>query len=185
MTGTETIYPGVTAWSQEALAAFEAGRDDTLVLERPLLNVDTAEMSKGRVHEYRASITRRTIEEHVICGLAEISVECDVLKRDLIALAGSFLKQFDRRNVNLRIDIVDTRSCPKFHCDNVNIRLVTTYFGLATEYQFVGDESIHTAPLYGLVFLKGHKHRTHSDRALHRSPEVPPGTKRLCAVIDF
>jgi len=185
MINIRTIYPDVTAWSEQALAAFEAGRDDILVVERPELAVDTVEISSGRVHEYRASTTRRAIDEHVTCGLAEVGVACDVLKRDIIELAQSFLVQFRQQSLRLRIEIVNTQSCPKFHIDNVNIRLVTTYYGPATEYQFPGDHSIHAAPLYSLVFLKGHKHPTHSDLVLHRSPEVPAGSKRLCVVIDF
>ena len=65
-----TIYPAVTAWPEQVLAAFEAGWDDIFVMERPALAVDTVEISSGRVHEYRASTTRRTIDEHVSCGLA-------------------------------------------------------------------------------------------------------------------
>jgi hypothetical protein len=81
--------------------------------------------------------------------------------------------------------MVKTQSCPKFHCDNVHVRLVTTYFGPATEYQFAGEDAIQVAPLYSLVFLKGHKHPTHGDAVYHRSPEVPAGGKRLCVVIDY
>lgn len=183
--GTKTIYPDVTEWSQEALTAFEAGRGDILVLERPALAVDTVEINSGHVHEYRASTTRRTIEGHVTCGLAEVGVGCEVLKRDIIRLAQSFLVQFRQQTLRLRIEIVNIQSCPKFHIDNVNMRLVTTYVGPTTEYQFIDDAAIHVTPLYGLVFLKGHKHPTHSDKALHRSPEMPPGTKRLCVAINF
>jgi len=185
ISNTETTYPEVTAWSEQALVAFEASRDDILVLERPELPVDAVEIIYGRIHEYRASITRRTIDQHVTCGLAEVGVACEVLKCDIIELAQSFLVQFRQQTLRLRIEIVNTRSCPKFHIDNVNMRLVTTYLGPATEYRFIDDAVIHSTSLYDLVFLKGHKHRTHSDRALHRSPEMPTGTKRLCVVMDF
>ena len=58
------MYSGVTAWSQKALAKFEAGRDDILVVDRPAPEVDVVEISVGRVHHYCASITRQTIERH-------------------------------------------------------------------------------------------------------------------------
>jgi hypothetical protein len=108
-----------------------------------------------------------------------------VLAADITDLGLSFLEQFGIRTANLRIEMVQTQSCPKFHCDNVHVRMVTTYHGPTTEYQFDGSETIHEAPLYGLVFLKGHKHPTHCDSVHHRSPEVPSGTKRLCVVIDY
>ncbi len=182
---TKTIYPNVTAWLPESVAAFAFGGDDILVLDRVPPQIDVVEILAGRIHEYRASVTRNTVDEHVACGLAELGIECSVLKRDIAELAQSFLVQFQLRTLRLRIEIANIQSCPKFHCDNVNIRLVTTYYGPTTEYQFVGDQLVHTAPLYGLVFLKGHKHQTHRDLVLHRSPEVPAGTKRLCVVIDF
>jgi hypothetical protein len=95
------------------------------------------------------------------------------------------MAEFNRPSVNLRIEIVDTQSCPKFHCDNVYVRLVTTYVGPGTEYQFAGEEAIHVAGPGSLVFLKGHKHPTHRDSVHHRSPAVPSGSKRLCVVVDF
>jgi hypothetical protein len=34
------------------------------------------------------------------------------------------------------------------------------------------------------VLLKGHRHPTHTDSVLHRSPPMRPGTRRLCVAID-
>ncbi len=185
MVSTDTNALNVTAWSQQIVSAFDSARDDILVIERTPLDVDVVEISCGKVHEYRNSVTAGTIERHVATGLSELEVDCAVLQQDLAEVASSFLAQFQRRTLRLRMEIVNTRSCPKFHCDNVRMRLVTTYFGPSTEYQFVGHDNIHVTPLYSLVFLKGHKHPRHSDTALHRSPNVAPGTKRLCVAIDF
>lgn len=107
------------------------------------------------------------------------------LANDVTSLVHSFLAEFERRSVSLRVEIVDTQSCPKFHCDNVHVRLVMTYVGPSTEYQYVGESDVRVSGLGSLVFLKGHKHPTHRDSVHHRSPAVPPGTKRLCVVIDF
>lgn len=84
----------------------------------------------------------------------------------------------------LQVEIVDTQACPKFHCDNVYIRLVTTYVGPATEYRFVGETMVNQAEQGSLVFLKGRKHPTHRDSVHHRSPAIPEGVKRLCVVLD-
>jgi hypothetical protein len=80
---------------------------------------------------------------------------------------------------------VNKTTCPKFHCDNVRVRLVTTYLGPGTEY--VGADApqeVRSAPAFALVFLKGHKHPTHADAVHHRSPALPPGGKRLCVILD-
>jgi hypothetical protein len=125
------------------------------------------------------------VDTRVAAGLEALRIECPALAADISDLARSFLIQFAQPEAHLRIEMVSKQSCPKFHCDNVHIRMITTYHGPTTEYQFPGEDAIHVAPLYGLVFLKGHQHPTHRDSVRHRSPEVTPGTKRLCVVIDF
>jgi hypothetical protein len=185
MSTTTLQLQEIISWPHDVVARFETERDDILILERPSLEINPLEMLTGQVHEYRASVNRRTVKEHASRALAELALVCSSLEKDIKDLAQSFLSQFRRKSINFRVEIAETQLCPKFHCDNVNIRLVTTYLGPGTEYQLADDDSVHQASLNSLVFLKGHRHRTHSDRVLHRSPEVPMGVRRLCVVIDF
>lgn len=176
---------GTAAWSVPLVEDFSRGNNDVLVLDRaPLVSVWPA-IRTGRVHEYRSLFTAADVDTRVTDGLEALQIECPVLAADIACLARSFLNQFGQTEANLRIEMVQRQSCPKFHCDNVHIRLVTTYHGPTTEYQFTGEDAIHAAPLYGLVFLKGHQHPTHRDSVHHRSPEMTPGTNRLCVVIDY
>ena len=102
-----------------------------------------------------------------------------------IALSRDFLAQFGVEEASLRVEVVDKQACPKFHCDNVRVRLVTTYHGPATEYVRADEpDLVRSAPLFALVFLKGHQHPNHADAVHHRSPGVPPGEKRLCVILD-
>lgn len=185
MTESDSRHQEIASWSYDDVARFETVCNDILVLDRASPEINPLEVLTGRVHEYRASVSRKSVAEHASRALAELSVDCPNLEHDIRELTQSFLAQFQRRSTNLRVEIAETQLCPRFHCDNVNIRLVTTYLGPGTEYQFADDEFVHQASLNSLVFLKGHKHRTHSDRVLHRSPEVPDGVRRLCVVIDF
>lgn len=41
---------------------------------------------------------------------------------------------FDAKTLGLRINMLEHAMCPRFHTDNVGVRLITTYYGLATEW---------------------------------------------------
>ncbi len=175
----------IITWDAEAVAAFATGNEDILVLpRRPLDHLGPA-IRAGRVHDTWSIVRREAVAREVRLGLGELEVASPELAADLLGLVTAFLDQFDLQQARLRLEITQSQSCPKFHCDNVNIRLVTTYLGPTTEYQYAGDNAIYAAPLYGLVFLKGHKHSTHRDTVHHRSPDVPDGEKRLCVAIDY
>ena len=185
MQNLSTTTDKTTAWDHVAVADFAAGNADILVLERaPIDNLEAA-IEASRIHEYRAPIHRENIGFEVRSGLAELRLKSPELATDLIGVATSFLDQFNLEEANLRIEVTQSQPCPKFHCDNVHIRLVTTYFGSTTEYQNAGDNTVHVAPLSGLVFLKGHRHPTCNDTVHHRSPEMRDGERRMCLVIDY
>jgi hypothetical protein len=175
----------ITSWDSAAVSEFASGDADVLVLKRDSIeNIETA-IRASRVNDYAAPVCRETAGSAVRAGMNEAGLESSELESDIINLTNSFLDQFNIEEAKLRIEITETQSCPKFHCDNVNVRLVTTYLGSTTEYQFSGDSKIHSAPLFGLVFLKGHRNPTCGDTVLHRSPEMPNGERRLCVAIDF
>ncbi|MEM9351829.1 MAG: DUF1826 domain-containing protein [Planctomycetota bacterium] len=178
---TETI----TAWNAETVADFAAGSPDILVLKRPPLNNLGPVVQAGRIHEFLATVRRQKIALEVRAGLGEFRIRSPELASDLINLLTSFLDQFDLPEARLRIEISRSQPCPKFHSDNIHVRMVTTYVGPTTEYQYAGESTTHAAPLQGLVFLKGNHHPTHHDTVHHRSPEVPAGEKRLCVAIDY
>lgn len=176
----------VTAWDRTAVASFEQGRDDIHIIERhpPPEVVDA--MRAARVHDWRAVVTSADADARAAEALEALRLECPALAADIAAVARSFLAQFDATAASLRVEIVTTASCPKFHCDNIRVRLVTTYHGPGTEYIFVAKpDHLRQAPTGALMFLKGHKHPTHADAVLHRSPMVPAGEKRMCVVLDI
>jgi len=174
------------AWDSAFVSEFaDSENADVLVVERKPIEGLGALVDAGRVHEYQAPVSRETAGFEVRGGLRELRLKSRELETDLINLVNSFLDQFELEKAKLRIEIVRTRSCPKFHCDNVDVRMVTTYVGPCTEYQYSGETAIRTAPVGGLVFLKGHKNPTYRDTVHHRSPEVSPDERRLFVAIDF
>ncbi len=175
----------ITAWDKGAVSEFATGQADVLVLNRePLENLGPI-VETGRVHEFVAPVSRQTVGFEVRSGLGELRMKSPELTTDIISLASSFLDQFGLQEARLRIELTRTQSCPKFHCDNVHVRLVTTYVGPGTEYQYSGDTQIHSVSPGGLIFLKGHKNAGCRDTVHHRSPEVSADQRRLCVAIDF
>lgn len=175
----------VAAWDAEAVSEFAAGGADILVLKRHQLDHLGPAVQAGRIHEYLAPVRPQKVAREIRAGLGEFRIRSPALASDLINLATSFLAQFDLPEARLRVEITRSQACPKFHSDNIHVRLVTTYVGPTTEYQYAGESVTHVAPLHGLVFLKGSRHPTYQDTVLHRSPEVPAGVKRLCVAIDY
>ncbi len=175
-----------SSWDMVAVSEFLVTEDaDVLVLDRDPLQGLSEPVAAGRIREFLAPVTRDRVGFEVRSGLRELRLKSPELSADLIGLVTTFLDQFELEQARLRIEITRTQSCPNFHCDNVNVRLVTTYQGPTTEYQHSGDDAIYRASLGGLVFLKGHKNPTYQDAVHHRSPEVPAGERRLCVAIDL
>ncbi len=119
-------------------------------------------------------------------ALADFGLAVEPLVEDIEQMCRLFGQLFQQQQVELRLDVTDQQSCPKFHCDNVFVRLLVTYCGPGTEYIHVRDpQKIMRAGLGELVFLKGHKHPTYGDEMLHRSPDVPRNKRRFCIAINF
>ena len=180
-----TTKQPITIWDSEVVSTFATGGDDILALSRnPLMSLGPA-VQAGRVQEYLTPFRRENAGFEVRSGLGELRIKSPELAEDLCSLMLAFLDQFDLEEARMRVEITQTQSCPKFHCDYVHVRLVSTYLGPTTEYQHAGESATHVAPLGGLVFLKGHRNPTHQNSVHHRSPEVPVGDKRLCVAIDY
>ncbi len=187
MTVSSLVGPGeVTSWDSAEVAAFDLGQADILVVERPPVPGIAAAVAPVRVQTWRSVVTSANAKTCAAAALDTLQIACPALAADIAALSRSFLAQFGVAEASLRVEVVDTQSCPKFHCDNVRIRLVTTYHGPTTEYVGADDpETIRAAPPCALVFLKGQQHPGHADAVHHRSPAVAPGGKRIAAVLDF
>jgi hypothetical protein len=180
---TETMLTTLAplAWSAEALAPLE--HHDVWIVERtPPRVTDLRELAVG---DYRAEVRERDALAHAQLAVTRLHLNSE-LADDIAVLIRSFVRQFGLDRANLRVEVVNKTSCPKFHCDTLHVRMITTYRGPTTQYiEREAPETIHDAPLGSLVFLKGHRHPTFADRVHHRSPPMPEGAKRLCVVLDY
>lgn len=109
---------------------------------------------------------------------------------EINALAEGFSALMGAAYLRLRLNVVSTNSCRKFHIDAVSARLICTFRGTGTQYGMATADGepaeIFTAPTGAPILLKGTLWPTQSvDRLLHRSPPIDgTGETRLLLVLD-
>ena len=137
-------------------------------------------------YEKRLEVDVTQSRELVSGVLSEMGIESEPILNNMIQSATLFAALVEQRRMEMRFEITDRQSCPKFHCDNVFIRMLVTYCGPTTEFIDCRElDIIYRAPVSALVFLKGHKHPTYQHRILHRSPAFIKGEKRLTMILNL
>lgn len=119
---------------------------------------------------------------------------------DVALVVDMFSCLFELDAVGLRMAVLNTAMCPKFHVDRVPCRLICTYAGTGTEWlshsqvQRFEDRSLIPLPgtepnlLYAgdVALLKGEAWEGNEGRGLvHRSPSATDKTRRLVLTLDF
>lgn len=115
------------------------------------------------------------------------------LERDISQLAERFSMIMSLARLEVRLEVVTTDSCRKFHADDVAARLITSYVGTGTQWlereeverMGTGQEPLHIRTLgTGNVGIFKGKLAT-DNPAIHRSPPIAgTGEKRLLLVLN-
>lgn len=160
---------------------------------------------------YREAVTiaPNTTQQAIFKSLK--GAECaQALSEHVAELVDMFCYLFELKQVGLRLATLDRAMCPKFHVDRVPCRMLTTFQGVATEWlaHDIVDRSKLGAGSAGLsdadsgiypdkrhiqqlhcgdvAILKGETwHGNENAGLVHRSPLVPPGTRRLVMTLDY
>ncbi|WP_424934371.1 DUF1826 domain-containing protein [Amaricoccus macauensis] len=109
---------------------------------------------------------------------------------DIAALADIFGRVMGAPYLRLRLDVVVTNACRKFHIDAVTARLVCTYRGTGTQYGIstgeVEPRRVFTTPTGAPILLRGTRWPDPTEHGLlHRSPPIEgTGETRLMLVLD-
>lgn len=116
-----------------------------------------------------------------------------LLGHDIADLAARFAALLALDRVAIRLEVVETDACRRFHADYVAVRLICTYAGPGTQWLANDDAlalaagveptTIRSIATGDVALFKGH------DRSetpiVHRSPPIAgTGTRRLVLVID-
>ena len=117
----------------------------------------------------------------------------DTLLADIIVLATCFAHVMQTDIVEIRLEIVTTNACKKFHADYVTARLITTYVGQGTQWldhEAAADcdcgepHNIQQLGAGDVALFKG-RHWSADAPAIHRSPPIEgTGETRLMLVIN-
>lgn len=151
--------------------------------------VPEARLPRGRVI-LRPAALRRTLAEFFALYDTPSSVERQWLIDDMTDVAETFAGLMDAAHVRLRLDVVTTNACRKFHVDAIHSRLVCTYRGTGTQFGQAtpgGDPArVFTVATGDPILLRGTLWReTPPAGLLHRSPPIEgTGETRLVLVID-
>ena len=119
-----------------------------------------------------------------------IGPERDWLLNDIVSLADVFSNLMRAKFLRLRLDVVTTNACRKFHVDALSARLVCTYRGTGTQYGLSagnGDPAqVFTVGTGAPILLRGtHWPAQPPSGLLHRSPPIEgSGETRLVLVLD-
>lgn len=173
--------PGCAAaiWQRQPLPAFQnwidALPEDQLPRTRTILRPE-------RVAEALETLTEA-------CG-TPAGPECDMMIGDIAAMAAIFADVIKAPYLRLRLDVVTTNACRKFHIDALTARLICTYRGTGTQYGTSQDGTdprrIFTAPTGAPMILRGTLWPERpASGLLHRSPPIEgSGETRLVLVLD-
>ncbi|WP_136658342.1 DUF1826 domain-containing protein [Nitratireductor sp. XY-223] len=109
---------------------------------------------------------------------------------DVAALSEIFSHLMETPYLRLRLDVVSSDACRKFHIDAVTARLVCTYRGPGTQYGMAAEHAapaeICSVPACSPFLMRGTRWPgSGSSRLVHRSPPIEgTGKTRLLLVLD-
>lgn len=159
---------------------------------------DFAPLIAGDPQDLRFTCDAATLPERLGTDLVQFGYGGDrtlhrALAEDAAHLARLFCDVMDLARVELRLEVVRTDSCRKFHADYVTARLITTYVGAGTDWLDQADAErvaagaapahINRLSLFDVGLFKG---KLATDRpAIHRSPPIAgTGAVRLLLVLN-
>lgn len=108
------------------------------------------------------------------------------LTGELVPICERFAAIMDCAELRLRIEVVETDACRKFHADNVSARLLMPLVGPGTQWVHAGgdDEGINELQAGEVGLFKGWKW-TEKPQILHRSPPIAAtGETRLLFALN-
>ncbi len=175
------LKPGCAAaiWRREPVAGFHAW---------------IGALAPDRLPRGRVVVAREAVADAVaqLCDMAATSAgdARDWLIEDVTQLAALFGDLMKARYLRLRLDVVTTNACRKFHIDSVAARLICTYRGVGTQYGVSRDGAdparVFTVPTGAALLLRGSLWPAQpASGLLHRSPPIEgTGETRLLLVLD-
>ncbi len=187
--GVASTPEGLTAIQRPGCAATIWQRDPLPSFQSWIDSVDPEHLPRARV-VLRPDAVRRALSEIVRASTPPDCEERAILVDDISALADIFADVMHAPYLRLRLDVVTSNMCRKFHIDAVRARLICTYRGTGTQYGISTDGAeprrVFTVPTGSPIVLRGTLWpEKPKSGLLHRSPPIEgTGETRLMLVLD-
>lgn len=166
-------------WTRPSLPSFQSWID----------TLDTEKLPRARII-LRPDAVQRTVMQLLDSSDIPRCAERNHLTEDIHALAQLFSSIMLAPYIRLRLDVVQTNACRKFHVDALRARLVCTYRGTGTQLGIQDPDGepqcLLTIATGAPIVLRGTKWPEFPRSGLlHRSPPIEgTGETRLVLVID-
>ena len=140
-------------------------------------------------HIFHKNEVRKSVNKIFENSLSK-DTQINWLIQDITRLSKLFSSLMKVDYIRLRMEVVSTNSCRKFHIDAVKARLICTYRGLGTQYGMSMDgidpKHFKTTPTSSPILLRGTLWtENNSIMILHRSQPIEgTGETRFVFVID-
>lgn len=145
-------------------------------------------LSLDAVDDIEAAIEAPMSAADLLATLQDAGYDPDaaaLLAADIAALAGRFAAIVGRTRFKLRLEVIETDACRRFHSDFVTYRLLTTYRGQATQWIETDRPDAVAQMRAGEVAIFKGRMLLDDPPVLHRSPPIAAtGEQRLLLGLD-
>lgn len=185
------------ASSPSELAVFRDPACAAAIWDRPLspgLAAWLDGLDAARLPKWRETLAVEAVHEAVLDACQEAGTpdcpERAELITDIQQLADAFAALMQVEFVQIRLDVISSNACRRFHVDAVTGRMVCTLRGTGTQYGLAHEgqqpTEITTVSRGAPIFLRGTLWPTTPESSLlHRSPPIEgTGETRLVVVLD-
>ncbi|MEH3104994.1 MAG: DUF1826 domain-containing protein [Sphingomonas phyllosphaerae] len=166
------------------------GHEDTAlaIWERPALPALHAALTLldlDAVDDVVAEIATNAALDDLLRAAGYPEAVVDAIAADIVLLAHHHAELTDADRLSLKLEVVETDACRRFHADYVTLRMLCTYVGPGTQWQRVADpDTIGQVPTGAVAVFKG-RLLLDPPAVLHRSPPIiASGERRLLLAID-
>lgn len=187
--GVAQTYEGLNAIHKPGCAATIWQRRPTTAFQHWIDRLDPDHLPNTRMILAPDKVQDALRKTALMCGTPDCP-ECGMLVDDIAALAMIFADVMNTPYIRLRLDVINSNACRKFHIDAVTARLICTYRGTGTQYGISTDgtepSQVFTVPACAPIILRGTEWPDGPKSGLlHRSPPIEgSGETRLLLVID-
>lgn len=175
--------PVVVGGSADALASVNAP-DIALALWTRPAPFDLGTVDLATIDDLSFCVTEAA-PVTALCDAGYPAGIADALAEDISQLAAVHRRLTGSAVIKVRLDVIETDACRRFHADYVTLRMLCTYRGAGTQWCRATEPGVVHELAAGTVGIFKGRVAMADPTILHRSPPLEiPGGQRLLLVLD-